>query len=344
MRASKVDGHTGTEVGTEVRVDAVASGATDAVASGKTESGTEVGADTDASGGTTAGDGGGPVDAPIGAQPDSGTTGSDVPRPYDGAVEAPDCDSGNCFCEALRSCPEGIGQMAWLPLGSQGWRVCGHDQRPDEGPDCRINVFVETEGAESVYRCFAPDTYVCEANAFPYPSSLDCEHVLDCGRPGGDCPADVLACSPSSPTCAAVDPKSFGPGAVFLGYAFDGTGCIGVSGDCGDQCNALFATRDSCWQACSRSCTDVAIARAKFHDENAQCTTDADCAWASTFAPPYDHCSCVVALNRKADLAKWQALNSSYGCFQGGACCDGLPGPAACNDGHCGPHAATVTP
>jgi hypothetical protein len=193
------------------------------------------------------------------------------------------------------------------------------------------------EGAESVYRCFAPDTYVCQANVFPDPSSLNCEHVLDCGWTTGGCPADVLACSPSSPTCAAVDPKSFGPDAVFLGYAFDGTGCVGVSGDCGDRCNTLFATRDACWQACSRSCTDVAIERAKFHDENSQCTTDADCAWVPAFGPPYDHCSCVVALNMKADLAKWQALNFSYGCFQGGGCCDGLPGPTACNDGHCGP-------
>ena len=241
------------------------------------------------------------------------------------------CDSGNCFCGALSACTRGVGQVQQLPLGSQGWRICGHD----EGPACVVNVFRETEGGLSLWRCFAPDTFACGAGTVPGPESLTCEHLLDCNLLIGNCPADVLACSPSTPTCDQADPKSFGPELNFLGYAFDGTGCVPVSGDCDDRCGAIFPTRDACWKGCSRSCTDVTIERAMFHERNVSCTTAADCRYAAAAGPPYDHCSCTVLLNGAADLGRWQALNFSYGCFQEGPCCDAVPGRAACVDGRC---------
>ena len=55
-----------------------------------------------------------------------------------------------------------------------------------------------------------------------------------------------------APECVAVDPWGFGVCAMFLGFAFDGAACVGVSGcSCGDQCDHIYATKEECEKVCA---------------------------------------------------------------------------------------------
>jgi hypothetical protein len=139
------------------------------------------------------------VEAP-GADAADSALGSDAASgadalPRSDAPSATTCDAGDCFCDALRACAPGVEHLQPLPLGSRSWRICASDG----GPACRVNVFRETEGGLSLWHCVVPDTFACNATTVPGPESLTCEHVLDCNLLMGTCPADVLACSPSTP-------------------------------------------------------------------------------------------------------------------------------------------------
>ena len=242
------------------------------------------------------------------------------------------CTDEACLCDGLAACAAVERQVA-LPLGSMGSRVCGV-----QGDQCVVSAYDETEGGVTVLRCEVPLGDSCDDGVTLAAGSPYCESVLSCNVLMQSCPADLLACpSVSPPTCSAVDPTAFGDCTLSLGYAFDGTGCVPMSGcDCDPSCDSFFATRDECWTGCSRSCTDVVAARQDFYDQNDHCTTDADCLWVESGGPPYEHCSCMVAVNRNIDIGVWRALNFSYGCFEQGTCCDADPPPTPiCNAGRC---------
>ena len=52
--------------------------------------------------------------------------------------------------------------------------------------------------------------------------------------------------------CQEIDPWGFGVCAMFLGYGFDGSACVGVSGcGCGDLCDAFHPTLAGCEEVCA---------------------------------------------------------------------------------------------
>ncbi len=59
-------------------------------------------------------------------------------------------------------------------------------------------------------------------------------------------------CLPAhDPDCRAVDPLAFGDCTTYVGVAFDGTSCVGVSGcGCEPDCDAFFDTAEACEAAC----------------------------------------------------------------------------------------------
>jgi hypothetical protein len=75
-----------------------------------------------------------------------------------------------------------------------------------------------------------------------------------CGPPDGSCPA--IECEdPDAPLCEAMDAASEGDCDTEFGYAFDGEGCVHLSGcSCeGEDCDALFEDVADCENACEPS-------------------------------------------------------------------------------------------
>ena len=86
---------------------------------------------------------------------------------------AAQCDAGLCFCEAARSCTRAEA-FEYLPLGSRGWKVC-----PTSDGACTVKVGLEMEGGGNTWIC-KPPSPPCVGQAWPDPSSLECELVQSC--------------------------------------------------------------------------------------------------------------------------------------------------------------------
>jgi hypothetical protein len=153
-----------------------------------------------------------------------------------------------------------------------------------------------------------------------------CEFAAECGL-GQNCP-DLLSCDPPA-SCQELG-GGFPDCPTQEGFGFDGTGCVEAIACVG----LVYPTREACWQACERSCDDVALEVERFREENKGCQTAEDCTWVSSVTLPHDDC-CVVALNQSANLTEWERLNEAYACFDPSPCCAALPGPLECVDGRC---------
>jgi len=197
------------------------------------------------------------------------------------------------------------------------------------------------EGAVTVYRCGIADSTQCQADAWSHLVQDACPVAYRCNLLQGDCPPDLLDCDGRNasvliPVCGSMAPDTYRDCDDALGFANDGTGCREIRG-----CPPLFddwrfhTSRELCNVACKGTCDDVEAARTAFTEAARACTVDADCMWVESNGPPYDHCSCMVALNRSVDVGRWRELNLSYGCFEQAACCDAPPPPAVCREGHC---------
>lgn len=73
---------------------------------------------------------------------------------------------------------------------------------------------------------------------------------------------------PVGPVCRALTDGDYGVCARFLGYAFNGRDCVGMSGcGCEPDCDAFFETRHACRAACDLG-----------GQEGSVCQADTDCA------------------------------------------------------------------
>ncbi len=105
----------------------------------------------------------------------------------------------------------------------------------------------------------------CEGKGVCTPKPVNCAGIFDehCGCDGqsysnacaaaakGQNVASKGACS-AGKTCDKVDPKSYGACDMLLGYGWDGSQCVAVSGcSCGGDCDKLHKDKAACTKACA---------------------------------------------------------------------------------------------
>jgi Cys-rich repeat protein len=128
-------------------------------------------------------------------------------------------------------------------------------------------------------QCFAdsecPAGFICEVTAecppctyMDPPCMMPCKAVGKCVPSGGclsdadcddgdPCTGDYChngACEnvAKSSCCQKIDPFAYGMCEMFMGFGFDGTKCVGVSGcGCGADCGKIYKTLDECKKACA---------------------------------------------------------------------------------------------
>lgn len=65
---------------------------------------------------------------------------------------------------------------------------------------------------------------------------------------------------PEEPVCEAIDPWQFGACAMFLGYAWDGERCVGMSGcGCEPHCDAFYPSVEACEAVCGEPQPDECV-------------------------------------------------------------------------------------
>lgn len=135
----------------------------------------------------------------------------------------PSCPDVTCAPECSPSQPCGEGEYCEMPDGTCGGGACKPGPMGGCPRDCPGVC-----GCDGVEYCNA-----CNARSAGTDVALD-------GR-----------CAPSG--CEAMDARGEGVCAVILGFAFDGTRCVGIHCSCvGDDCSALYATSDACESAYAR--------------------------------------------------------------------------------------------